>query len=220
MKCRLLAATIIFFAPHFSRAWADSIIKPADYEVGAPPLFSINISSNDFGDIPGWYGDLFVDAATHSGHQPHLFGIHHISDLALSTAAVVSDLIPSRRCLWIVYRYYGWADPHTGGTCGVLLLVNGRKLTPVLKVPLDEIGGGAGEGYKETVSYIFSRFTDKAPKDYTPNVRITNEVWATTQEELEHPGPKPLSTSQSIYTFNGKQFVDGSGDPSPGCETQ
>jgi len=216
----LLAAAIIFFAPHFIRAWADSTIKPAHYEVGAPPLFSIDISSNDFGDIPGWYGDLFIDAATPSRHQPHLFGIHNISDLALSTATVISDLIPFRHCLWIVYRYYGWSDPHTGGTCGVLLLVNGRKLAPVLKVPLDENGGGAGEGYKETVSYIFSRFTGKAPKGYVPSVHIINEVWATTQEELEHPGSKPLSKSQSVYTFNGKQFIDGSGDPSPGCETQ
>ncbi|MDE2312609.1 MAG: hypothetical protein KGL04_00355 [Elusimicrobia bacterium] len=225
LKPCFLMVVAVLLTSCFTRAQESSMVKPARYLIGAPPQFLIRISSS--GTVPNpnyeresfWYGNLYVDGAASIANQPHLFSIDGIPDLALSTASIVSDLIPSKQCLWLVYTSYGWSDPHCGATHGVLLLIDGKTLVPIWRVFLGMDSGGAGEGYKSTADYKFSRSAGTTTKGYTPSISVTDEVWATTQEQVRQIGLKPLSTSRRIYTFNGKKFVHASGPVPDECDS-
>ena len=205
----LLCVSALFAASHL---FAQSFIKLRKYSVGVPPQFQIVVRPVEEAETlgkgiaaPEWMGKLEVRALG-DRRRTILYESDLTPGLEFYTASVIANLVPQAQCLWIVSKTHGWSDPHSTTLDGQLFSIDGEKLTPIWQSTLLEKTSGAGEGSKLTRDVQFS---SSAVNGATPTIEVTTNVWAESQQELEHLPARPKRSTKEVFIFDGTKFVSG-----------
>lgn len=187
--------------------------RPAVYELKVRPLGEREIVGKGYG-APEWMGVLTVLDGKNPLGNP-LFSSEPISGLTLSTAAIRSDVLPGKSCLWIEVGSYGWSAPHATTRTGMLFLASKDSLKLIWSQVLDRQETYDGITHHTRATFAVSRPGGMGRHRSIPTILVVeDESRGPEAENRKFPAPA-IKSRQRRFVFDGARFTEAPKDSGP-----